>query len=59
MWYSNNKTWRELALNHYNKQILFTFSIHSDRKIKMKIKYNLGDDLNNWAHCEMVSKYGK
>jgi len=34
-------------------------SVHSKHEINLLIKNNIGTDLNNKAHCEMILKYGK
>lgn len=59
MWNKNKIYWEEAAINHYLKEDLFVLSIHSKFEINVLIKNNIGTDLNNRAHCEMIIKYGK
>lgn len=54
MWQQNKLYWKD-AQDYYLKERLFTLSIHSNTEINILIKNNIGTQLNNRAHCEIIS----
>ena len=58
MWQQNKIYWKD-ALDYYLKERLITLSIHSNTEINILIKNNIGTELNNKAHCEIISYLGK
>lgn len=59
MWEKNKLYWEDAAISYYSKEELFVLSLHSKQEINVLIKNNIGSDLNNRAHCELIIKNGK
>ena len=58
MWAKNRIYWKD-CLNYYEKERLFTLSVHSNIEINILIKSNIGTEYNNRAHCELINKLGQ
>jgi hypothetical protein len=50
MWAKNRIYWKD-CLEYYEKERLFTLSVHSNIEINVLIKNNIGTEYNNRAHC--------
>lgn len=58
MWAKNRIYWKD-CLEYFEKERLFTLSIHSNIEINILIKNNIGTEYNNRAHCELIGKVGQ
>ena len=58
MWGKNRIYWKD-CLDYYEKERLFTLSVHSHIEVNILIKNNIGTEYNNRAHCELISKTGQ
>ena len=59
LWMKNELYWRDEAINHYEREKLFILSLHSKQEVNVLIKSNIGTELNNRAHCEMINRFGE
>jgi hypothetical protein len=58
MWAKNRIYWKD-CLDYYERERLFTLSVHSTIEINVLIKSNIGTEYNNRAHCELINKLGQ
>ena len=58
MWAKNRIYWKD-CLEYYEKERLFTLSIHSSVETNILIKNNIGTEYDNRAHCDLLSKEGE
>lgn len=55
MWADKRIYWKD-CLDYYEKERLFTLSIHSTTEINILIKSNIGTEYNNRAHCYLINE---
>lgn len=58
MWKENKMLWYP-EISEFSESRLFIFSIHSAHELSVLVKDNVGTDLDNLAHIEIISNNGK